>query len=84
MSTPEPTRETFVPYATMFKVEELSPLDIATRGARQLQCINCGELLKWRTYILNPIAFDTGCHICHKKAPDFWEGKLYKRLEEDA
>ena len=73
----------FVPYATMFKLEPRSRIVMLhTKRGRALECVNCGTLLGWSTYTLDPSGFDRMCHKCKMTAQDFWKGKPHKELDD--
>lgn len=69
----------FVPYGTMFKLEDrVRPAMGHDINPRQLKCVNCGLLLEWRIYTLDPERFDAKCRTCGMTAHEFWKGKLHK------
>lgn len=73
----EKKEDVFVPYATMFKLQEGVCLDTP----RQLECVNCEIILEWRIYTISTGMFDKRCPECKVKACDFWKGKLRRELK---
>ncbi len=79
--SPEAARPRFTPYATMFKLKgSFCPGTGEGTKARELQCVSCGSLMKWRIYTLAPEKFDAKCPTCHVTAKDFYKGTGYKEL----
>ncbi len=69
--------EKFVPFATMFKLQE----GLSSEAPRQLQCVNCGDMLEWRIYTVSIDLFDSHCPKCVVRACDFWRGKPHRELK---
>jgi len=88
MNGPDETPKTskFIPYNTMFKLQELPRPEngVANNTGRTLICVSCGSSLPWRIYSVAPNRMDAECPMCHTKASDFWKGKLHKELDTDA
>lgn len=81
----KPKPPDFIPYGTMFKLEELPrPGNEVVKVGRKLECVSCDGLLEWRIYNVAPDKMDAECPMCHVKARDFWKGKLHKELDPDA
>lgn len=81
---PQP-KPSYIPYATMFKLEPWPrPHNYGgpCRG-RQLQCVKCGLVLEWRIYTVAPDKFDEECSECGTDARDFWNEKPHKEIGED-
>lgn len=82
---PKPKPSNFVPYSTMFKLEEPPrPENEADITSRVLVCVSCGRMLEWRIYSVAPDKMDAECPMCHVKACDFWKEKSHKELDADA
>jgi len=81
----KPKPPEFVPYGTMFKLEEppRPGNEAADDVGRVLVCVSCGGSLEWRIYSVVPTKMDAECPMCHVKARDFWKGKLHKELDVD-
>lgn len=89
MGSPKPlsftpaNRPKFVPYTTMFKLDDRPRIRSLTDDIGQmLQCQNCRHLLEWRIYRLAPEKFDAECPQCGVKVSDFWKNKVCRSVEE--
>ncbi len=77
-------RTEFVPYATMFKIEDRPNSDIAIDpNPRELRCVSCYHSLKWNIYRLAPSIFDTRCPDCKVAACDFWKDKPHLAVPKE-
>ncbi len=71
-------KEKFVPFATMFKLQEGICADLP----RALKCVYCSTLVEWRIYTIDPSLFDKKCPECKMEASFFWKGKLHRELKD--
>ena len=64
----------FVPYRTMFKLEEQSEVGEIS-SSRRLECVSCGHHISWKAYRMAPDEIDKECPECKVRAFDFYSGK---------
>ena len=84
-SRPRSEKPKFVPFATMFKLDDYSPSELVkSHIPRNLRCINCGRILSWRLYTTAPTELDKECPSCHNTADSFWDGKVHRKVGVDA
>lgn len=78
-----PKTPSFVEYATMFKVESRPrPAMEVDETPRQLECVNCGVLMLWTTYRLDPLTFDRRCKDCEVRAKDFYKTRPHQEVSD--
>lgn len=74
---------TFVEFATMFKLESRPrPTMFLNESPRQLECVNCGMLLSWVIYTLDPAHFDRTCSDCGARSRDYYKTRPHQEVND--